>query len=89
MRKRLLRLISEANRILLLVVNTVTNKVSRILGKDENNRFLDLSLFQGTVEKQRMTTIVSLNLASKVTANHFFLGYGRICKSSTEQNGGR
>lgn len=39
------------------MVNTVTNKVSRILGKDENNRFLDLSLFQGTAEKQKLRTI--------------------------------
>lgn len=40
------------------MVNTVTNKVARLLGKDETARFLDLSLFQGIMEKKGVVTIV-------------------------------
>jgi peptidylprolyl isomerase domain and WD repeat-containing protein 1 len=40
------------------VVNTVTNKVARMLGKDETVRFLNLSLYQGVPIKQGITTIV-------------------------------
>ncbi|GAA5982897.1 hypothetical protein JCM11641_002620 [Rhodosporidiobolus odoratus] len=39
------------------VVNTVTNKVSRILGKDETVRFVHASLFQGLPEKKGVKTI--------------------------------
>jgi peptidylprolyl isomerase domain and WD repeat-containing protein 1 len=39
------------------VVNTVTNKVARVLGKDENLRFLDLALFQGAPAKKGIQTI--------------------------------
>ncbi|KZT37832.1 hypothetical protein SISSUDRAFT_987108 [Sistotremastrum suecicum HHB10207 ss-3] len=39
------------------VVNTVTNRVSRLLGKDETNRWLDLSLYQGAPAKQGISTI--------------------------------
>ncbi|BEJ15987.1 hypothetical protein CspHIS471_0505920 [Cutaneotrichosporon sp. HIS471] len=37
------------------VVNTVTNKVVRVIGKDENLRFLNLTLFQGAPSKQMQT----------------------------------
>ncbi|BEJ08398.1 hypothetical protein CcaverHIS641_0504830 [Cutaneotrichosporon cavernicola] len=37
------------------VVNTVTNKVVRVTGKDENLRFLNLALFQGAPSKQVQT----------------------------------
>jgi peptidylprolyl isomerase domain and WD repeat-containing protein 1 len=40
------------------VVNTVTNKVARVLGKDETNRFLDLSMYQGVPLKKGFKTIV-------------------------------
>ncbi|GAA6019190.1 hypothetical protein JCM8202_000928 [Rhodotorula sphaerocarpa] len=39
------------------VVNTVTNKVARILGKDETIRFTNVALYQGTPEKKAVTTI--------------------------------
>lgn len=39
------------------VVNTVTNKVARVIGKDETLRFLDLSLFQGAPAKQGIQTL--------------------------------
>ncbi|TKA54510.1 hypothetical protein B0A53_03203 [Rhodotorula sp. CCFEE 5036] len=39
------------------VVNTVTNKVARILGKDETVRFTNIALYQGETEKKGVTTI--------------------------------
>ncbi|KAM0790478.1 hypothetical protein ACM66B_003354 [Microbotryomycetes sp. NB124-2] len=39
------------------VVNTVTNKVSRMLGKDETVRFLNLALFQGVPKKKTFKTL--------------------------------
>ncbi|KAK4047441.1 Peptidyl-prolyl cis-trans isomerase cyp15 [Microbotryomycetes sp. JL221] len=39
------------------VVNTVTNKVSRMLGKDETVRFLNLALFQGIPKKKGFKTL--------------------------------
>ncbi|OCF35389.1 peptidylprolyl isomerase domain and WD-repeat protein 1 [Kwoniella heveanensis BCC8398] len=39
------------------VVNTVTNKVARVLGKDETLRFLNLSLYQGAPAKKGVTTL--------------------------------
>jgi hypothetical protein len=41
------------------VVNTVSNTVARVLGKDETNRFLNLSLYQGMPQKRGFTSIVS------------------------------
>ncbi|KAE8259794.1 hypothetical protein A4X13_0g766 [Tilletia indica] len=39
------------------MVNTVTNKVSRLLGKDETSRFLNLSIYQGAPAKKAVTNI--------------------------------
>lgn len=39
------------------MVNTVTNKVSRVLGKDETLRFLNVSLYQGAPAKKGITTL--------------------------------
>ncbi|WWC61250.1 uncharacterized protein I303_103831 [Kwoniella dejecticola CBS 10117] len=39
------------------VVNTVTNKVARVLGKDETLRFLNISLYQGAPAKKGLTTV--------------------------------
>lgn len=36
----------------------MTNKVARILGKDETIRFTNVALYQGTPEKKAVTTIV-------------------------------
>jgi len=41
----------------MLVVNTVTNKVSRVLGKDETLRYLNVSLYQGAPAKKGITTL--------------------------------
>ncbi|WOO80878.1 Peptidyl-prolyl cis-trans isomerase cyp15 [Vanrija pseudolonga] len=39
------------------VVNTVTNQVARVIGKDETLRFLNLSLFQGAPSKKGIQTV--------------------------------
>jgi len=39
------------------VVNVITNKVVRILGKDENHRFLNINLYQGVPVKKGLQTI--------------------------------
>jgi len=39
------------------VVNTVTNKVARILGRDETVRFTNIALYQGLPIKKGVTTI--------------------------------
>jgi peptidylprolyl isomerase domain and WD repeat-containing protein 1 len=40
-------------------VNTVTNKVARLIGKDESLRFLNLAVYQGAPAKKGVTTLVS------------------------------
>lgn len=39
------------------VINTVTNKVVRVIGKEENLRYLNLSLYQGAPAKKGLTTL--------------------------------
>ena len=39
------------------VVNTVTNRVVRLLGKDETVRWMNLSLYQGAPAKRGITTV--------------------------------
>lgn len=41
-----------------IVVNTVTSRVARLLGKDETVRWLNLSLYQGAPAKKGFTTVV-------------------------------
>lgn len=41
------------------VINTITNRLVRILGRDENHRFLNISLYQGAPIKKGLQTIVS------------------------------
>lgn len=43
------------------VVNVTTNKVVRLLGKDETARWLNLSLYQGAPSNKGFTTVVSSN----------------------------
>lgn len=40
------------------MVNTVTNRVSRLLGKDETVRWMNLTLYQGAPAKKGLTTAV-------------------------------
>ena len=39
------------------MVNIVTNKVARVLGKEESLRFLNLALYQGAPAKKGVTTL--------------------------------
>lgn len=41
-----------------VVVNIFTNRVVRVLGKDESVRFLDLALYQGAPAKKGLNTVV-------------------------------
>ncbi len=45
---------------IIAVVNTVTNRVMRLLGKDENVRWMNLTLYQGAPAKKGLTTAVSI-----------------------------
>lgn len=65
----------------LAVVNVVTNRVARILGKDENSRFLNLALFQGSADKKKITTVVSHPSAYRALSSsnkHIATGDGNI-----------
>lgn len=46
------------------VVNVVTNKVARVIGKDEVSRFLNLAIYQRAPAKKGLTTLVSAVAAS-------------------------
>jgi peptidylprolyl isomerase domain and WD repeat-containing protein 1 len=45
------------------VVNVVTNRVARLLGKDEAVRFLNLCVYQGAPSKQGVTTMVGASVS--------------------------
>jgi len=45
-------------KLVSVVVNIVTNKVARLLGKDEAIRFIHLTLYQGAPAKKSLTTLV-------------------------------
>jgi peptidylprolyl isomerase domain and WD repeat-containing protein 1 len=67
-----------------LVVNTVTNKVSRVVGKDESLRFLNLAVYQGAPAKKGVTTLVSYldkGMVPRYVADG--LGHGSIRESFT------
>ncbi|TFY78943.1 hypothetical protein EWM64_g5067 [Hericium alpestre] len=50
------------------VVNTVTNRVSRLLGKDETVRWMNLSLYQGAPAKRGFTTLAMAASANPLLA---------------------
>ncbi|XP_006462574.1 hypothetical protein AGABI2DRAFT_144125 [Agaricus bisporus var. bisporus H97] len=50
------------------IVNTVTNRVVRILGKDEALRFMNLSLYQGAPAKKTITTVAMAASANPILA---------------------
>ncbi|CEL62551.1 peptidylprolyl isomerase domain and WD repeat-containing protein 1 [Rhizoctonia solani AG-1 IB] len=51
------------------VVNTVTNRVVRLLGKDETGRWLNLALYQGAPAKKGITTMAMAASANPILAN--------------------
>ncbi|KAJ7175893.1 hypothetical protein C8R46DRAFT_1249879 [Mycena filopes] len=50
------------------VVNTVTNRVARLLGKDETVRWLNLALYQGAPAKKGVTTMAMAASANPILA---------------------
>lgn len=50
------------------MINTVTNKVVRVLGKDEILRFLNLALFQGAPAKKGLQTLAMASSANPLLA---------------------
>ncbi|CAE6442967.1 unnamed protein product, partial [Rhizoctonia solani] len=50
------------------VVNTVTNRVVRLLGKDETGRWLNLALYQGAPAKKGRTTMAMAASANPILA---------------------
>jgi len=54
------------------VVNITTNKVVRLLGKTEPNRFLNMSLYQGAPNKKALITMVII-LKRLLSLLNFFL----------------
>ncbi|KXN88078.1 Peptidyl-prolyl cis-trans isomerase cyp15 [Leucoagaricus sp. SymC.cos] len=51
------------------VVNTVTNRVVRLLGKDEAVRFMNLSLYQGAPSKRSLTTVAMAASSNPILAD--------------------
>lgn len=61
------------------VVNTVTNRVAKLLGKDETSRWLNLALYQGAPLKKGLTTLVCLSAGderSQLAHDNAFAGNG-------------
>ncbi|KAG6855549.1 hypothetical protein H0H87_001249 [Tephrocybe sp. NHM501043] len=51
------------------VLNVVTNRVMRLLGKDEAVRFMNISLYQGAPSKKGVTTMAMAASANPILAN--------------------
>ncbi|KAF4577194.1 PPIase cyclophilin-type domain-containing protein [Pleurotus pulmonarius] len=51
------------------VVNVVTNRVVRLLGKDESSRFLNISIYQGAPAKRTITTMAMAASANPILAD--------------------
>lgn len=50
-------------------MNTVTNRVVRLLGKDETVRWMNLSLYQGAPAKKGITTVAMAASANPILAD--------------------
>ncbi|KAI0769008.1 peptidyl-prolyl cis-trans isomerase [Trametes elegans] len=59
---------SRTDTICPTVVNTVTNRVVRLLGKDETVRFMNLTLYQGAPAKKGRTTAAAAASANPLLA---------------------
>lgn len=51
----------------IIVVNTVNNKVVRLLGKDETVRWMNLAIYQGQPAKKSINTVVRISRTWKIT----------------------
>lgn len=47
----------DKNDVSIAVLNIVTNKVVRVIGKDETSRFLNIGVYQGAPAKRGVTTL--------------------------------
>lgn len=67
----------------ILVVNTVSNKAVRLLGKDETTRWMNLAIYQGQPAKKSLNTVVSTTNSHIVLfkLTRCLVGYGRFCQS--------
>ena len=54
------------------VVNIVTNRVARLLGKDETVRWMNLAIYQGQPAKKSLNTVVSMAVYVLVRFVHSF-----------------
>ena len=50
------------------MVNVVTNKVARLLGKDETVRWMNLAIYQGQPSKKSLNTVVSMAGTQEIPA---------------------
>lgn len=65
------------------MVNTVTNRVAKLLGKDENVRWMNLGLYQGAPAKKGFTTVVSwlLDPLCRIFEHILLVGNGCVRES--------
>jgi hypothetical protein len=49
---------THSSYTLCIVVNSVTNKVARLIGESETHRFLNMALYQGAPRKKGVMTLV-------------------------------
>ena len=52
------------------MVNTVTNKVARLLGKDETVRWMNLTIYQGQPSKKSLNTLVNSMASLRAFRTH-------------------
>jgi len=67
------------------VVNTVTNRVVRLLGKDETVRWVNLSLYQGAPAKKGITTVAMAASANPILADKAVRDPTLFCTSLKRQ----
>ncbi|KZT09132.1 peptidyl-prolyl cis-trans isomerase [Laetiporus sulphureus 93-53] len=67
------------------VVNTVTNRVVRLLGKDETVRFMNLTLYQGAPAKKGLTTAAAAASANPLLAEKAIRDPTLVCTGYKRQ----
>ena len=63
---------------LCIVLNIVTNRVVRLLGKDEVVRFLNLGIYQGAPSKRGLTTMVCRHANPNFFRKHLIIWDNRL-----------
>jgi peptidylprolyl isomerase domain and WD repeat-containing protein 1 len=67
------------------VVNTVTNKVARVIGKDETLRYLNLAIYQGAPAKKGFTTLAMAASANPLLQDKALRDPHLICTAYKKQ----